>query len=70
MTVTIYTKPGCPYCTAARNDLIIRGVDYVDIDVTTTPGAMDKVAELTLGSMQVPVLVEEDGSVQVAPGGG
>lgn len=70
MTVTIYTKPGCPYCTRARTDLTIRGIDYVEIDVATTPGAMDKVAELTLGSMQVPVLVEEDGSVQVAPGGG
>lgn len=70
MTVTIYTKPGCPYCTAARNDLIARGVEYVDIDVTTTPGAMDTLAELTLGGMQVPVLVDEDGSVLVAPGGG
>ena len=70
MSVTIYTKPGCPYCTAARNDLIARGVEYVDVDVTTTPGAMDTVAELTLGSMVVPVLVEEDGTVKVAPGGG
>jgi len=70
VTVTIYTKPGCPYCTAARNDLIARGVEYVDIDVTTTPGAMDTLAELTLGGMQVPVLVDEDGSVLVAPGGG
>jgi glutaredoxin len=70
VSVTIYTKPGCPYCTRARNDLIVRGIAYVDIDVTTTPGAMEKVAELTLGSMQVPVLVEEDGTVSVAPGGG
>ncbi len=70
MSVTIYTKPGCPYCTRARNDLIARGVDYVDIDVTTTPGAMEKVAELSLGSMVVPVLVGEDGTVNVAPGGG
>ena len=70
MSVTIYTKPSCPYCTRARNDLIARGVDYVDIDVTATPGAMEKVAELTLGSMVVPVLVEEDGTVNVAPGGG
>ena len=70
MTVTIYTEPGCPYCTAARNDLIARGVDYEEIDVTTAPGAMDTLAELTLGSMQVPVVVAEDGSVQVAAGGG
>ena len=69
MTVTIYTKPGCPYCTAARNDLIARGVGYEDVDVTTAPGGMDKLAELTLGSMTVPVIVDEDGTVQVAAGG-
>ena len=70
MTVVIYTKPGCPYCMAARNDLIARGVDYEDVDVTTAPGGMEKLAELTLGSMMVPVIVDEDGSVQVAAGGG
>jgi glutaredoxin len=69
VTVTIYTKPGCPYCTAARNDLIARGVDYEDVDVTSAPGGMDKLAELTLGSMTVPVIVDEDGTVQVAAGG-
>jgi glutaredoxin len=70
VSVTIYTKPGCPYCTAARNDLIARGVGYEDVDVTVTPGAMDKLAELTLGGMQVPTIVDEDGSVHIAPGGG
>jgi glutaredoxin len=70
MTVTIYTKPGCPYCTAARNDLIARGIEYVEVDVTTAPGGQEKLAELTLGSMLVPVLVQDDGSVEVAAGGG
>ncbi len=69
MSVVIYTKPGCPYCTAARNDLIARGVEYEDVDVTTAPGATEKLAELTLGSMIVPVIVEEDGTVQVSAGG-
>jgi glutaredoxin len=69
VSVVIYTKPGCPYCTAARNDLIARGVEYEDVDVTTAPGATAKLAELTLGSMIVPVIVEEDGTVQVSAGG-
>jgi len=68
--VVIYTKPGCPYCAAARNDLVARGVTYEEIDVTTTPGAQDRLAELTFGSMMVPVIVEEDGSVHVSAGGG
>ena len=70
MGTVIYTKPGCPYCTTARNELIARGVEYEEIDVTTTPGAQERLAELTFGSMMVPVIVEEDGSVHVAAGGG
>jgi glutaredoxin len=70
VSVVIYTKPGCPYCTAARNDLIARGLDYEDVDVTTAPGGMEKLAELTLGNMTVPVIVDEAGTVLVAPGGG
>jgi glutaredoxin len=68
--VVLYTKPGCPYCMAARNELSARGVEYEEIDVTTTSGAQERLAELTFGSMMVPVIVEEDGSVQVAAGGG
>jgi len=68
--VTLYTKPGCPYCTAARNDLIARGVEYEEIDVTVAPGANEKLAELTFGTMMVPVIVDEDGEVRIAAGGG
>jgi len=70
VTVVIYTKPGCPYCMTARHELSARGVEYEEIDVTITPGAQERLAELTFGSMMVPVIVEEDGSVQVAAGGG
>jgi glutaredoxin len=70
VSVTLYTKPGCPYCAAARNDLIARGVAYEEVDVTDTPGAEERLAELTFGSMVVPVIVGEDGTVQVAAGGG
>ena len=70
MTVILYSKPGCPYCMTARNELIAGGVEYEEIDVTTTPGAQERLAELTLGSMMVPVIVEEDGAVRVAAGGG
>jgi len=70
VTVTLYTKPGCPYCTAARNDLVARGVEYEEIDVTVAPGGQERLAELTLGTMLVPVIVEEDGEVRIAAGGG
>ena len=70
MGAVIYTKPGCAYCTTARNELIAGGVEYEEIDVTTATGAEERLAELTFGSMMVPVIVEEDGSVRVAAGGG
>jgi glutaredoxin len=70
MTTIIYTKPGCPYCAAAKLDLEARGVDYDEIDVYTAPDAREKVAELTGGMYVVPVVVEEDGTVRVAAGGG
>ena len=70
MPVTLYTKPGCPYCMAARNDLVARGVEYEEIDVTVTPGGEEQLAELTFGTMMVPVIVEEDGEVHIAVGGG
>jgi glutaredoxin len=70
MTTTIYTKPGCPYCAAAKQDLDARDVDYLEIDVYTTPGAREELAELTGGANVVPVIIEEDGEVRVAAGGG
>ena len=69
MSAIIYTKPGCPYCAAAKADLQARGVDYEEIDVYTSPGAREKLAELTGGRLVVPVLVE-DGQVKVGFGGG
>ncbi|HQH21913.1 MAG TPA: glutaredoxin family protein [Thermoleophilia bacterium] len=70
MSVTIYTEPGCPYCAAAKQDLEARGIEYVEIDVYTTPGARERLAEITGGMTVVPVLVEETGEVRVAAGGG
>lgn len=70
MTTIIYTKPGCPYCAAAKQDLEARGVDYDEIDVYTSAGALDQLAEITGGMNVVPVVIEEDGEVRLATGGG
>ena len=70
MTTIIYTKPGCPYCAAAKQDLDARGADYREIDVYTTPGAREELAELTGGAGVVPVVIEESGEVRIAVGGG
>ncbi|MBC2883792.1 glutaredoxin 3 [Ochrobactrum sp. CM-21-5] len=35
--VTIYTRPGCPYCTRARDLLIRKGVKFHEINAGATP---------------------------------
>jgi glutaredoxin 3 len=70
MTTTIYTKPGCPYCAAAKQDLEARGIEYDEIDVYLKPGAREELAELTGGMNVVPVVIEENGDVRIAAGGG
>jgi glutaredoxin 3 len=70
MPAIIYTKPGCPYCAAAKQDLEARSVDYDEIDVYTSPGAREQLAELTGGMNVVPVIIDDDGEVHIAAGGG
>ena len=58
--VTIYTKPGCPYCAAAKADYEKRGVTFTEIDVPSTAGALQELMRLTNGQRRVPVIVEDD----------
>jgi len=64
MAVTLYTKPECPYCDAARRYLDERGATYEERDITTDPAAAQEVAEFTGGPLTVPITVE-DGDVRV-----
>ncbi|UCG62813.1 MAG: glutaredoxin family protein [Candidatus Zixiibacteriota bacterium] len=66
--VTIYTKEGCPYCAAAMQHYADQGIAFTEIDIST-PGAKEKVIELTGGQRIVPVIVE-NGKVQAGFGGG
>lgn len=67
--VTIYTKVGCPYCAAAKKHYDDSGVAFDEIDVHDTPGARDKVLELTNGERIVPVIVDR-GELKIGFGGG
>lgn len=67
--VTIYTKVGCPYCAAAKKHYADQGIAFEEIDVHQTPGAKDKLNQLSDGKNIVPVIVE-DGKVTVGFGGG
>lgn len=61
--ITIYTKTGCPYCKAAKEDFVKRGIKFDEINVSEKPEKIDELVKLA-GVRKVPVLVE-DGKVTV-----
>jgi glutaredoxin len=65
--VLIYTKPGCPYCAAAKEDLNQKGITFEERDVTSDP-AIKEEAISKAGVAAVPVIVR-DGDVSVGFGG-
>jgi glutaredoxin 3 len=67
--VTIYTKPGCPYCAAAKQDMEERGVPYEEISTENNPKAVEEVMRLSNGKGIVPILVSGE-EVKVGFGGG
>lgn len=65
--VTIYTKPGCPFCAAAKEDMAGKGIDYTECDVTTDVSFREAAIKLA-GAAKVPVIVRGQ-DVQVGFGG-
>jgi glutaredoxin 3 len=66
--VTIYTKPGCPYCAAAKKYYAEQRMEFEEINVLASPGIQEKVIKLTGGSKIVPVIVDH-GEVRLGFGG-
>jgi glutaredoxin len=58
--VTIFTKPGCPYCVAAKDDFQKRGIHYTEHDVKADPAALHRMLELNGGRHHVPTIVKGD----------
>ena len=67
--LTIYTKTGCPYCAAAKEDLQARGITYQEVNLSDEPQRIPELIKLSGGRI-VPVIVDEDGKVTVGFGGG
>jgi len=65
--VTIYTKHGCPYCAAAREDYTKRGVAFAEKNVEDSKTALAEMVKLS-GGRRVPVIVD-DGQVSIGFGG-
>jgi glutaredoxin len=62
--VIIFTKPGCPHCAAAKDDLQQQGIAYVEHNVQADPAALRRMQDLNGGRRHVPTIVK-DGQVTV-----
>ncbi len=61
--VEIYTKTGCPFCAAAKEDFKKRREDFVEIDVNKNPGKAEKIFN-EVNRRVVPIIVR-DNQVQI-----
>lgn len=52
--VVIYTKPGCPYCTAAKALLDKKGVDFTEIVASSDPEKKQEMIQRSGGRMTFP----------------
>jgi glutaredoxin 3 len=53
-SIEIYTTPSCPYCTAAKELLHRKGVDFVEIDVAGDRTQRARMIERAGGRITVP----------------
>jgi glutaredoxin len=62
--ITIYTKPGCPYCAAAMDQMQRDGEQFTEHNVKADKSALGEMLDLNGGRRQVPTIVR-DGKVEV-----
>jgi glutaredoxin 3 len=67
--VKMFTKPGCPYCQAAKEHYDSAGIAYDEVDVVGNAAAQKELLDLSGGRRIVPVIVDK-GEVKVGWGGG
>ena len=58
--VMIFTKPGCPHCAAAKEDLVRRGIDYREYNARDDAESLRRMLELNGGRRHVPTIVDGD----------
>lgn len=61
---TIYTKPGCPYCAAAKDDLQRSGIRYTEHNVKADCAALRRMLKLNGNQRRVPT-IDKNGQVSV-----
>jgi mycoredoxin len=63
MEITVYSATWCPDCREAKRFLAKHNIAYKEIDVATTPGAIDEIVKRT-GKQAIPQFVIDGEWVQ------
>lgn len=63
MELTVYSAAWCPDCRVAKRFLAEHHIPYKDIDIETTPGAVDEIVKQT-GKRAIPQFVIDGEWVQ------
>ncbi|MGQ9598813.1 MAG: UXX-star selenoprotein family 1 [Anaerolineae bacterium] len=56
----IFTKPGCPYCAAAKDHFQRQGIQYTEYNVMADSNVLHRMLELNGGRRQVPTIVQDN----------
>lgn len=67
--VVIYTKTGCPYCEAAKEQFQKEGVPFKEVNTSTDAEALAYIKQ-TLGAKKVPVIVRDGKLAEIGFQGG
>ncbi len=59
MAIVMYTKPGCPYCQAARDHYNNHGIKFTEYDAQTDKSRQREMLAITNGDPTVPAIVED-----------
>lgn len=54
--VTVYTRPGCPFCTMLRSGLQKEGLPFHEVDIWQDPAAAEAVRSIASGNETVPTV--------------
>ena len=59
MAIVMYTKPGCPYCQAARDHYNSNGIAFTEYDAQTDKSHQRDMLAITNGDRTVPAIIED-----------
>ena len=65
--VTMYTTAWCGYCKRLKRMMQDDGINFVEVDIETTPGTAEIVEKVNNGNQTVPTLVFTDGTAMTNP---